>query len=133
MRFNPNQKTFEKKLELQNAKTFVIHNNQLLIGGETLQLYTLTNDKPRLVKTIPLEDDQVTAIHIDLNEQFVIGTQKGKLYILEDPERPLRKIYGANEAHRVEELAFGSINEIYVTKDRTSDTEKLWILSLIHI
>ena len=128
-RFDKNKKTFDKKLELLNAKTFVIHKDQLLIGGETLQVYSLENDSPQLVKTIPLDDDQVTAIHIDLNQQFVIGTQKGKLYILEDTERPLRKIYGANEAHRVEELAFGCINEIYVTKDRTSDTEKLWICS----
>ncbi|MDH3698296.1 MAG: GAF domain-containing protein, partial [Flavobacteriaceae bacterium] len=71
--------------------------------------------------------DLVTSIHADQKDAFIIGTRKGKLLKIPDIDSPPQIIYGANEAHRVEELDFGHIYEIYTTTDSKSDKEMLWI------
>jgi streptogramin lyase len=72
-------------------------------------------------------DDQITALREDQTKQYLVGTQKGKLYVLPNLQGTPQKIYGSNESHRVRELAFGQINDIYVTPDSISKSGKLWI------
>ena len=127
--FDPSTNAFEKKLDLKNGTTLLIHGEYLLIGSDALRIYSIRDNQPRLLKSIALEDDFITAIHVDQKHQYLIGTQRGKLYKLPDVNKPLRPIYGANEAHRVEELDFGPIHEIYVTTDSTSEHDKVWVCS----
>lgn len=127
--FDKTTNAFEQKLNLQNGNTLLIHDNYLLVGDDALSIYTIRGNRPRLIKTIELEDDLVTAMYVDGNSQYFIGTQKGKLYTLSDFNRPLQMVYGASEVHRVEELDFGTINEIYVTTDSTSNNDQLWVCS----
>ncbi|NNJ89169.1 MAG: hypothetical protein HKP53_07190 [Eudoraea sp.] len=119
--------TFEKKLNIKNGKTLLIHKDQLLVGSDALHVYTIRENKLQAEKTIELDDDQITAMYTDQNDRFIIGTGKGKLFIISDLNDPPQTVYGANEAHRVEELDFGYIHEIYVTKDSVSNNDKLWI------
>ncbi len=118
---------FKKKLNIKNGNTLLIHKDLLLIGNEALHIYSLTEDKLQFIKKIPLENDQVTAMHADQNDQYYIGTKNGNLFKVKDLNRPPQTIYGANEAHRVEKLDFGHINEIYITRDSSSNKDKLWI------
>jgi len=127
--FDKTTNTFEKKLNIKNGNTLLIHKGHLMVGNDALRVYTLQENKPQLIKTIELDDDLITAMHVNQNDQYIIGTKKGKLFIISDLNKPPRTIYGANEAHRVEELDFGSIYEIYVTTDRKSKKDKLWICS----
>lgn len=76
-----------------------------------------------------MDDDLVTAIHVDQNDEYLIGTRKGKLFKLSNLNSTPQTIYGANEAHRVEELDFGSIYEIYVTTDSIGHNDQLWVSS----
>ena len=128
-KFNESANNFEKKLDIKNGTTLLIHNDQLLVGGETLRIYSLVKEDIKQIKTIPLENDLVSAIYADQKDQFFIGTTKGNLFKLKDLNSSLQTIYGANEAHRVEKLDFGHINEIYIAKDDVSDNDKLWISS----
>lgn len=125
--FNQSTNAFEKRLELKNGNTLLIHNDQLIIGKDGLQVYSLSEKTLKLIKTIPLKNDQVTAVHPDQNDQFYVGTSNGNLYKVKDFNVPPQTIYGANEAHRVEKLDFGHINEIYITTDIMSNKDKLWI------
>ena len=125
--FNQSNNSFEKRLELKNGNTLLIHNDQLIIGKDGLQVYSLSEKTLKLIKTIPLKNDQVTAIRPDQNDQFYVGTSNGNLYKVKDFNVPPQTIYGANEAHRVEKLDFGHINEIYITTDIMSNKDKLWI------
>jgi hypothetical protein len=97
------------------------------VGGEDIRLYAIKDNTPRLLRVMELEDDLVTAIHVDRKDRYIVGTKKGKLFKIPDIDSPPQPIYGANEAHRVEELAFGYIYEIYVTNDGKSDHDQLWI------
>ena len=126
--FDANANAFAQKLPITNGKTLLIHGEYLLLGGEALRIYRIRDNRPRLIRTIELEqDDRVTALYVAGKEPYFIGTQRGKLYTLAGIDQPLQPIYGANEVHRVEELDFGPIHEIYVATDSTNDHEQLWI------
>ncbi|NNL01060.1 MAG: GAF domain-containing protein [Eudoraea sp.] len=127
--FNEATDAFEKKLNIKNGNTLLIHKDHLLVGSDALRVYTIRGNRPRLIKTIELDDDQITAMYLDQNDQYIIGTGKGKLFIVSDLNKDPQTIYGANEAHRVEELDFGHIYEIYVTADSKSNNEQLWVCS----
>ena len=127
--FDKAANTFEKKLNIKNGNTLLIHKDQLLVGSDALRVYTLHENNPQLIKTIDLDDDLITATYVDKNNQYIIGTKKGKLFMAADLNDPPQTIYGANEAHRVEELDFGQIHEIYVTTDSKSNNDKLWVCS----
>ena len=127
--FDKATNTFEKKLNIKNGNSLLIHKDYLLIGNDALHVYIIQENEPQLIKTIELDDDLITAMYVDQNDQYIIGTRKGKLFIVSDLNKPPQTIYGANEAHRVEELDFGPINEIYVTTDSKNNNDKLWICS----
>ena len=100
-----------------------------MVGNDALHVYTIQENEPRLIKTIELNDDLITSMQVDQNDQYIIGTKKGKLFLVSDFNTPPQIVYGANEAHRVEKLDFGHINEIYVTTDSITNHENLWICS----
>ncbi|MGB5386467.1 MAG: hypothetical protein WBN20_06755 [Eudoraea sp.] len=127
--FDKAANTFKKKLNIKNGNALLIHKDYLLVGNDALRVYKIQENKPQLIKTIELDDDLITAMYADENDQYVIGTRKGKLFMVSDLNDPPQTIYGANEAHRVEELDFGPINEIYVTTDSKSNNDKLWVCS----
>ena len=127
--FDKATNTFEKKLNIKNGNVLLIHKDYLVVGNDALRVYTIQENKPQLIKTIELDDDLITAMHVDQNDQYIIGTRKGKLFKISNLNSPPQTIYGANEAHRVEELDFGHIYEIYVTTDSKSNNDKLWVCS----
>ncbi len=128
--FDRSKNNFVKKLNIKNGQALFINESQFLIGGDNLYQYSLRkNNKLRLQRTIFLEDDSFTSIYLGENNQYIIGTQNGKLYYLQDLKSQLKTVYGANEAHRVEELDFGRINEIYASTDSLSNNKNLWISS----
>ena len=127
--FDRSSDAFEKKLDISEGTTLLIHDDYLIIGSDALQIFTIQEKDLRLKKTIPIDDDLVTAIYTDRNAEYIVGTAKGKLFKFSDLDSQPQTIYGANEAHRVEELDFGRINEIYVTTDSVSNQDKLWVCS----
>ncbi|MGB5499272.1 MAG: hypothetical protein WBM77_10120, partial [Maribacter sp.] len=127
--FDKAANTFEKKLNVKNGNALLIHEDYLVVGSDALRVYTIDENKPRLIKTIELDDDLITAMYVDQNDQYIIGTKKGKLLKVANLNDPPQTIYGANEAHRVEELDFGHIFEISVTTDSKSNNDKLWVCS----
>jgi len=127
--FDKASNTFEKKLNIKNGKTLSIHNGYLAIGNEALHFYKIQKNNLKPIKKIELVEDLVTAIHVNQNEEFLIGTEKGKLMTVSNLNQPPRTIYGASEAHRVEELDFGHIYEIYTTTESKSNNENLWVCS----
>ena len=127
--FDTKTKRFEQKLTIKNGNALLIHDDYLLIGNEALQVYNINGSQLKLIKTIDLNNDLVTALYVDKNKQYFIGTKQGKLLTLADLNSSLQTVYGASEAHRVEELDFGNIHKIYITTDKKSDKDNLWICS----
>lgn len=127
--FDNSSNKFNKKLDIKNGTVLRIHNDHLLIGNEDLHIYSLKDDKLKLLKTFSIDNDLVTAINPDQNHNYYVGTAKGNLFKIKDLNIPPQTIYGANEAHRVEKLNFGHINEIYITTDNFSNKDQLWISS----
>ena len=125
--YNSMNDVFEKKLDVQNGESLLIYEEYMLVGSDAMRVYTLANDTPNFFKTIPMEGDLITAIHLDQDGHIIIGTRNGRLLNFTSLDAPPQTIYGANEAHRVEELEFGHIYEIYATKEAKSGKEKLWI------
>lgn len=126
--FDENTSSFEKKLDVKKGTALLIHENRLVVGNDALHIYSRQGKTLKLLRTIELADDgPVTAMYSDRYNQFIIGTSKGNLFTLSDLNASPQAIYGANEAHRVEKLDFGFVNEIYVTRDSQSKHENLWI------
>lgn len=127
--FDKTTDTFVKKLNIKKGNALLTHKNYLLVGNDALHFYSLEENELQLIRTVKLKDDLVTAMYVDHNDHYIIGTRKGKLFTISDLNSPPQTIYGANEAHRVEKLDFGTIYEIYITSDRKSDNDNLWICS----
>ncbi len=127
--FNPDTDSFTQQLKIENGNSLLIHKEYLLVGSDKLNVFILQGNRPLLLKTIPIEEDVITAMHVDQHGQYFVGTQKGKLFKFSNLDSAPQTIYGANEAHRVEELNFKRINEIYVTSDRVENKDKLWVSS----
>ncbi|MCA0133111.1 GAF domain-containing protein [Winogradskyella sp. D23] len=127
--YNPSTNKFDKKLDIKNGQALIEHNNQLLVGNENLHIFSITSNSLKEIKTLVLQDDLITALNIDHNNQYYVGTEKGNLFKLKDLNSSPQTIYGANEAHRVEKLDFGPINEIYITTDNISNKDQLWVSS----
>ena len=127
--FNKSKNQFEKKLDIQNATSLLIHENHILVGNEALYVYTIEENTPQLYRSIALNDDIVSTIHADQNNHFIVGTSNGKLLKFHSLESPPQIIYGANEAHRVEELDFGHIYEVHIGTDSIGNHDKLWVCS----
>lgn len=127
--FDRGTKTFQQKLDIQNGKSLLIHKEHLLIGTEALQVYRIKDNRLILQKTIALNNGPISAIHVDQDGQYIVGTQQGKLMRFPDLNSTPQPVYGANEAHRVEELDFGSIYEIYTSPDSIGKTDRLWVCS----
>lgn len=127
--FNETTNSFEKILDLKNGTALLFNNNQLVVGNDALHFYSISGDRLLLSKSFQLNNNQVTALNADKNNNYFIGTSNGNLFKLKNINGSLQTIYGANEAHRVEKLNFGSINEIHVVSDQIGNNEKLWISS----
>ena len=126
-RYNTSTDTFEKRLAPTQGTTLLIHEEYLLVGHTALDIFQIQQDQLQRVRSIALEDDQVSAMSINNAKEYLVGTQKGKLFKIPDVNSAPQTIYGANEPHRVEELDFGPIHEIYV--DQESTTGALWVCS----
>ncbi len=127
--FNKDANTFQQKLDIQNRESLLIHQEYLLIGGEALEVYKIKNNRLILYKKIAMDYGPISAIHVDRDGQYIVGTQQGKLMRFPDLNSPPQSIYGANEAHRVEELDFGKIHEIYTSADSIGKNDRLWVCS----
>lgn len=121
---------FEKIMEAKGTTTFLINGDYLLLGGESLKIYYIRNkSKPQLLRTIALSDDLVTAIQVDVGNRYIVGTKKGQLYLLPQLKERLQPIYGSNTPHRIQELDFGVIHQIYPMQDSISPNGMLAIAS----
>lgn len=127
--FDDSNDSFSKKLDIKNGNALLLHRDLLVIGNKDLIFYKKSKERLKRIKTIPLENDLVTAIYPDQNGQYYVGTTNGNLFKVKDPNSSPQIIYGANEAHRVEKLDFGHINEIYITTDSINNNNKLWVSS----
>ena len=127
--FNEEKNSFAKKLNTQEGAKIFIHGEYLLIGEHKLQIYELNEDELTYIRSIEIPYDLITAITVDESDRFILGTEKGKLYFIRDLMEEAVSIYGANDPHRVEELEFGKIREIYTTIDSASHRGMLWVCS----
>ncbi|MEO0573620.1 MAG: hypothetical protein AAF039_18100 [Bacteroidota bacterium] len=127
--FNEATNSFEKKLALEGGTALLIHENHLWLGSDAITIYNINNSKLERIRTIELDNDQVSAMRLNKNDEYIVGTKKGKLFKVSDVQSPPQTIYGANEAHRVEELDFGHIHDIYVDTNTQSTADELWICS----
>ncbi len=121
--------TFKNVLNLKGGITLSIHNDYLLIGKKELLVYKINGNKIQFLKKIELDNHHISAIYINENEHYIIGTEEGELFTFSNLNKPPQTIYGANEAHRIEELDFGHVYEIYTIKDSVGNNENLWVCS----
>ncbi len=125
--FEAEAQAFQKKLDIKNGNCLLIHGDRLLLGQEALYVYRIRGKSLRLEKKISIDDGTISALHVDKSGQYLVGTAQGKLIRLPNLNSAPQSVYGANEAHRVEELDFGKINEIYVSSDSLGKNDRLWI------
>jgi ligand-binding sensor domain-containing protein len=125
--FNEKLNEFEKKLAISGGHSLLIVDNVLMIGNDALHIYSIEDEEIELIRTIELDDDVITAIHSGHRNDYIVGTQNGRLYKIADLNGSLEPVYGANEAHRVEELDFGNIYEIHVAEDSTATNDMFWV------
>ena len=127
--FDKASNSFVNILDSKNGTALLIHNGHLLIGKDDLHIYSIDGNQIQFIRNIDFDDDLITTMYVDNKDQYFIGTRNGRLFTLDTIDSQPQAIYGGNEAHRVEELDFGSIIEILVVTDKESNNDRLWVAS----
>lgn len=125
--FDQEKQVFQKKVDIKAGNCLLINGDRLLLGQEALHVYKIREKSLRLERKIPIDNGPITALHVDKSGQYLVGTAQGKLIRLPNLNSVPQPVYGANEAHRVEELDFGKIKEIYVSSDSLGKNDRLWV------
>ncbi len=123
--FNRSRKEFDEILEVK-GDVIMFDEEFVLIGGDKLDLYSRVDHTLRFVKSIDIGPHVISAIHKSKDGYYFIGTQSGRLFVLDDLHGIPRRVYGANDPHRVEALKFGKIHHIFSPPGGT-DSHKIWL------
>ncbi|MEM9885531.1 MAG: hypothetical protein AAF849_06530 [Bacteroidota bacterium] len=128
--FDKEKQHFLLQKGFENACSFLVAGADLLLGSQDLYWFRLDkNANLRRLKKWKTDATKVSAIAQDKAGQFLLGIKDQGLFSLADKEAKLEKIFGANDSHRLEELEFGDIFDIYVSADSISERGAIWVAS----
>lgn len=121
---------FSKRKNIKNAKAIYGKDNLLWIGGNELRVFRI-NENKRLqpLRTWRLKDTKIQSITQNKQGQYLIGTKHKGLFLLNDETAQLEQVFGSNDPHRIDELEFATIGEVFVTPDSIGESGAVWVAS----
>lgn len=126
-KYNTEKNLFEPVQTFNGIDAFQIFGDTLWVGSERLHLLKVTsNGRFRQIsnEVIP---GRLSSIARDMQGQFLLASLQGDIFFRSTYDQPLKKVFGSNDPHRVEELPFEQINNLQITPDPISKAGALWV------
>ncbi len=122
------QQEFRAFGNYEDAAHFMVEGEIIWLVGDDLRRIRLNGAREQSDLKIYNTEQQFQKITKKDKETLILSSQKG-LYTfqMEGPQARLRKLFGSNDPHRVEDLPFKHINNIIVTRDPKAQEEHIWV------
>ena len=128
-RYDYESKSFTEVISQQNTLNMLVDEDVLWLTGDSIQRYRITSGKLRIDSPLIIAPDlQVHYIAKDLEGLIFLSSDQG-MYTL-DPRSPtiqLEKTYGSNDPHRIVELPFRNINDLFFTPNEIRRGGNIWV------
>ena len=126
--YDEGAKEFKEKPGFDNFEHLVVYEDQLYLAGDEV-VQVQIGDKSQLVKRTVLWDEgpSFSNIAVDKTGLLFLSSSNGLFTLGGRQSDVLRKIFGSNDPHRLEELPFTDVNQIYFSSDQVRIGGKIWL------
>ncbi|MEL6917163.1 MAG: hypothetical protein AAFO99_05470, partial [Bacteroidota bacterium] len=106
---------------------FYIKKNKLLLVGERiLELTINANQKITSQRDFETHGTQFKFITKDRFETYFLSSDQG-IFMLREDDGLLQRVFGSNDPHRVEELPYRNVNDLYFSSDQLRPGGIIWV------
>ena len=128
--FDNEDQRFKEKGSFRDYCHFQVLDDKLLLAGRQLIQLRIGEDQAlEDRKVLHANGPEFSYLNIDKSGLIFLASIEGLFSLNIEDDGPLRQIYGSNDPHRVEQLPFSHINQIYFSKDQLRPGGKIWISS----
>ena len=124
---DPTQNAFVKLPGFEDARHFCITNDYLYVVGSGIQGFSIVS-KNTLKKQMEIHfgKSSIERIARDRDGTYFVASGQS-LFTYSPGASTLKKVFGSNDPHRVEELPFSTINSIGFSEDQLRKGGKIWV------
>ena len=121
-------KEFKEKPGFNNSEHLVVFEDQLYLAGHQVLQFQI-GDNSQLLKRNVLWDEgpSFSNIAIDKTGVLFLSSSEGLFTLGGRQSDVLRQIFGSNDPHRIEQLPFTNVNQIYFSSDQVRIGGKIWL------
>ncbi len=120
---------FKKHSSVQGINHFLISGDTFWMVGDRILKWTMDANRNVVTQTEIGRNGKVfSLIAEDKNGTFFVNSNDG-LYILDynSTSNSLKKVFGSNDPHRIEELPFSEIQHLYFTPSQIRSGGDIWV------
>ncbi|MGI9546367.1 MAG: ligand-binding sensor domain-containing protein [Flavobacteriaceae bacterium] len=126
--YDEEEERFKEEGNYGKYRHFQVVEDQILLAGEEVIQLQLGENHNVLEKDYLLPGGQTfTYIAVDKIGLIFLASEEGLFTLNRAASNHLREIFGSNDPHRVEELAFKEVNQIYFSSDQVRIGGKIWV------
>ncbi len=123
----PSKKFMEVQVPFK-VNHFLVEEDRMLLAGEDLEQWTLSSGHQAASKRSPVTDmPHIQYLTRDQAGLLFLATDEGLFSLPDFGQKDLQAVYGSNDPHRVEDLPFREVNQLYFTKDHRGAGGTLWV------
>ncbi|WP_422079388.1 ligand-binding sensor domain-containing protein [Ulvibacterium sp.] len=126
--FNESAQEFTSLKNYGSGNHFLIKDDIIWLAGEQLEKLKVTHNQNIINRQAFAVDGKLK--YISMNDRGTLFlSSDSAIYTFQDQgdQTKLSKVFGANDPHRVEELSFGTVNQLQFTRDETGLDEVIWV------
>ncbi|GAA4272712.1 hypothetical protein GCM10022258_20060 [Aquimarina gracilis] len=126
--FSESEKKLVKHTDFENVFHFYVENDTIwLIGNQISKLQV--SPTQQVIHQEQVDNQGLYFYHIskDLAGTFFLASDQGIYTFQNDQKYTLKKVFGSNDPHRVEQLPYEAINHLYFSTDQIRPGGKVWI------
>ncbi len=128
--FDEAQDRFQSIKDFRSSYDFLIQEDVIWLAGNQLERFKVTRDRKVIHRQIFASDKKFRNITINDRGTLLLSTVSNiHTFQSQIGQARMSRVFGANDPHRVEELSYGTINHLQVTKSDASSDDVLWVCS----
>ena len=126
--FDEKIKEFQKKSGYDNYQHLTVQEDHIYLAGDQV-VRLQVGDGGRLLKTNTIWSDGPSFSNIAIDETglIILSSSEGLYTMGRGRTDQLRPVFGSNDPHRVEQLPFTDVNQIYFSSDQVRIGGKIWL------
>ncbi|MDJ0646152.1 MAG: GAF domain-containing protein [Flavobacteriaceae bacterium] len=126
--FDEKNQQFKSFRAYNSLQDFYIQEDTILLAGEEFLILKVNQGKELISeRLVNSNNGPFNCIEKSRDDTFFIGSEQGLYSFKNEKSSVLKKVFGSNDPHRIEELPYTNIQHIYFTADQVKKGGKIWI------